>query len=400
MKRYLSLFLLLAMVLALLSGCGKDPKPTVPDPSSTPDFSDPATTKETASSTIPGDTVSVQWPVNEAGSSLIEYDPGREIFFLLGNADYTIYRSLSATSSYMFHILSLKPLDTSAIQASIPISAPYTVRISETKLYRKDDFNQTVIEWYGFDKSLYDTYKKLDASLPAYESLKGEDLPRFYVYKVHFYVDSADMIEESFSTVKVQIGEDVYEHDIGNVRFEILGTLDELAAVYDKKLYHGSSGYTTDMQPYNGGLYRKGPFFKFTADQDMTLTSLRLMNPHIELVDVIMTVTDTTGMTMEYTWDQSQPVYLFQGDQVVISAILHDPNMEQLGYQTKVWGALDYEFDGGKLTKLSECHLYYGNSINLYTLCAMVFHGIDMEPYYTHIHATDAWRENYKEYLK
>ncbi len=407
MKRYLSLFLLLAMVLALLSGCGKDPKPTTPE--TTPPATTPPPTATTSPSgttedpTTPTETVSIQWPVNEAGSSLIEYDPDREIFFLLGNADYTVYKSLTAVPGYMFEIFSKNPIDPSTIQASIPLSGEYTVRVSETKLYREENFQNSNA---GLSLDVYRGYRKaagesdfLQGSTAAYDALKPEELPVFYAYRVHIMAPAIQ--EGSFETVRVQIGETVYEYDIGQVRFETLGTLDELAQVYDRNLNHGASGYRLDVALYNDGLHRADQFYKFTADRDMTLTSLRFMNPNIKLLDVILHIKDTSGMTMEYIWDQSQPVFLMKGDEVQIDVIMYDPAMKQLDYQTKVWGALTYSYSGGTLIKLSEYHTWRSHSVNHYELCAIIFDGIDMEPYYREdLEKPDqAWRENYKEYL-
>ncbi len=361
MKRYLSLFLLLAMVLALLSGCGKDPKPT------TPETTPPATTPPpTATQTQPG--------------GLTDYDPDREIFILCDNSYYTIYAGLSAAPDYSFHILSKRELDTRTVRVDIPIAAGYTVAVKEVPL-------------------------------------SGEG---YFAYRVDVDVPKALARQEAFTEMTVEIEGTAYHEQVGEVRFET-----EFADMeyFDGNIQPW--GCDQDPGLYNDGLYYAAGVFTFTAgDSGAAISELRVLNPETELVELIAHRWTADNLVYGVNaWDQKNRLIvpgalqyanhiqnpdhpIVHGDTITFDLILKDPSAELLNYQTKLWVQVDYavhyadakrdgQYTEGERFALIECHILRCSEKDLYNVCRIVFEGKDLEKEYLRAHAQDQWREKF-----
>ena len=111
MKRIVTILL----ALVLLCGC-TDPavQTTVPAESTVP-------TAEPVARLEP------QTTPEERGSSLVDYDPNREVYFLFHNSDYSIYMDDSWVPYFDIFILSKKPIDLKTVKVVLPIESSYSI---------------------------------------------------------------------------------------------------------------------------------------------------------------------------------------------------------------------------------------------------------------------------------
>lgn len=405
------LLTVLALMLVCLCGCvrsedaGETTVPTETDPSTV--FTTP----------------------EDPGSSLIEYDPDREVYFTFHNCDYTIYLDDSWVPYLQFYIISKEPVDLGTLKLSIPISARYTIAYKEEvdlNIGIADSTDPAVRSWRqeAFPYYLYLCYKGIDfkeigelrendpeaysekvAQLSSYANefngLTPEDLPQFHVYAINVQFDSETATDESFSELDIRIGDQVYHEEIGTVR---LKKTIPFYIQYDWELVaenvdDGICGYGIEPTPYFDGLHKITAFYNFTVDYTKKVTSLSFLNKRIQFVDAIVHVTSADGTYMEYNWSGEDPLYFYPGDDVFMDVIVRIPDSDQLDQTLKVWGVLEYECEYGTYHKLSEAHVR--RSINFYELYAMVFDGLDLEDYYRYYYYPEnydeQWRNDYQE---
>ena len=183
MKRMICYFLLCALVLTCIAGCLSAQNGEITDPTGsaslqgtqnnqtqgtqTPDFTMPTYELET----LP--TVD-----REPVGPLPGVDPEQEIYFLIGKNDI-IYADRWGNNAYGFRIFSRKPLDVDSISVELPISAYYSVRVSESKL---GDIQELELN-SRMDERFYDSNA---FTYPLYLAYRGKDFRKLAELKVKF----------------------------------------------------------------------------------------------------------------------------------------------------------------------------------------------------------------------
>ena len=421
MRRSICVLLSVFLLLSLFSGCinGSEKNPTSTVGSSLSETTQPGQSNSIA----PTPPANPQNPIDA-------YEPNRDIYIMCGQHNYTIYGNYAVVPGFYFYIYSKTPLDTEQVDLSLPIQSPYTVKIREQKLegikkdqsatdiypgsytltqfpyylyqiYRGKDFAEmarqmdayrTATEDLKNGKITHNEYQQIqkeyesnrDAEMEDYRQLsKQEMLPEFYVYLLGAMIDTMNMVEESFTTADVIIGDEVYHLDTGEMHLrkdlDFPAELDWFkgaSVACDGILGNGNAPY-----PFSNELHRVSMYFSFTAKESMTITDLILDNSNQELVNVWVHITTDDGFYSEIEWDMKEPIEIYEGDRVWIDIAYREKNMDRIAYTTKVWGFLIYDYEGGTACKLSECQV--DPSWNYYEVYAMVFDGLDLESYYT-----------------
>lgn len=423
MKQRMTMILVLFVLISALTGCGtKMPNKTTAPTVTTAPNSKPTHLEEPES-------IAPTAPINPE-NPIDEYEPNRDIYIMCGQHNYTIYGSYSCVPGFYFYIFSKTPLDTEQVDLSLPIQSPYTVKIREHKLegikkdlfraedppgsytptqfpyylyqiYRGKDFAEiarqrdayrTATEDLKNGKISYDEYEQIqkeyesnrDAELEDYSQLSQQAmLPEFYVYLLGALFDTANMVEESFTTADVIIGDEVYHVNTGEMHLR-----KDLDFPAELDWFKGASvacdgilGNGNAPLPFNNELHKVLSYFSFSAKESLTITDLVLDNPNQELVNVWVRITTADGFYSEIEWDRTEPIEIYEGDRVQIDIAYREKNMDRIAYTTKVWGFLIYDYEGGTACKLSECQV--DPSWNYYEVYAMVFDGLDLESYYT-----------------
>lgn len=396
----------LVMVLLCLTGCSQAGEETTkPDPDTV--FTTP----------------------RNPGSSLIEYDPDRQIYFSFHNSEYTIYMDDTWVPYFQFYILSKEPIDLNSVKVSIPIRTRYNIESKEeidlnagistmTDLTRQEP-EQNVFPYYLYlcyrgvdfgelarlkeeDPLDYESYKaEIDSYARDFYSLTPDELPQFHVYTINVQLDLQSEISESFSEVDIRVGDQVYHEEIGTVQ---LRKTIPLNITYDwdlngENIDDGVCGYATEPTLYNDGIHKIENFYLIDVDQDKTLTNLRFLNPDIEFVDAVLRVNVGDGTYMEYSWNGEDPLNLYTGDLIAMDVIVRISGSDAIDQTVKAWGVLEYECESGTYHKLSESHMR--RAVNFYELYAIVFDGLDVEDYYRCLYypasVQESWRADYQE---
>lgn len=414
MKRTITI--LLSLVLLLLCGCAAAP----------------AQTTEPVASTVPtAETVTRLEPQiapEERGSSLIDYDPDREVFFLFHNSDYSIYLDDCWVPYFDVYILSKQPIDLGDVRVVLPIQTPYSV-IWRREIELEGVSPYTNLETVNFDEQhqfplrLFLVYKGFDFEKLArlketdqaaygemlaelsdltreFNALPQTALPEFYVYHIQIQFGYENVKYESFREVDIRIGDKVYHEEIGEVSLKktVSNFMNYDFDIYGENVDDGVCGWTNSPTLYNDGLFRNMLYFISHVDVEKTVTGIRLLNSDLEFLGAYIYHNKADGTGMEYFWNGTDPLYFYPGDSVTMDAVLKLREGNVLDMTTKVWALLDYECEYGSVSKISEAHISTNTTGNFYEMCAIVFDGIDMEDYYRYYYyPLEHWRADFQE---
>lgn len=425
MQRWLCFMLVVTLLLSIMTGCNGDGSGTStekPTGETNPSASEP---QVNIAPTPPADP---QNPVTE-------YDPEREIFLLCGRNDMTFYRKHGYVRNYLFYIFSKDALEESEIDVSVQLETAYTLDVRELALTGiKQEEELSVFCLYPetymveqFPYWLYAAYRGMDfaelyrlqevsnnanaayeegvgtleESIRAqevyweffrqyetdYATLTEEELPQFHVYQVMLdfdinIVQGTDYVDESFSSIDVTIGDQVYHEEVGEIRLQperqLPAELDWY--IWESSVDDGVLGYARGPLPFNDGENRIDMYFSFRAEGNITLTDLILEEPGQTLQKVWVNIITADGFVSTVDWDRKTPIEIYESDLVTVDITYREEGMERMGYNAKVWGYLLYDYEGKTYCKLSESHLT--RQYNYYEIYAMVFDGLDLEGYY------------------
>ena len=381
MKRIICYFLVCVVILACIAGCVTN-QPT----------------NNTSTTTLPEETKP------EKGSSLAEYDPEREIYFLFGNRYCDFYNGQKNQTLWWvtYYMISKNALDLDGISLSLPTEHPYSVEKFEEKVERGTEYmlNNTK----GMPFYVYEAYQGIDFSdlyseqyqqdvenaLTAFKKLTVSDIPELYVYS--FLVEFDHNIPykgEEITYAEVTVDGEVYRQDIGCVR---------LMSDEDCPFAYETTGRITVTNVisglYNDGLFQYSFGGNYTAWADMTVKELTFLGEGWTALRLHVTGT-IGGMSSNFEWDGKSPFDLYEGDTISISGVLHNPHLDDLTYQFLLQAVMSIEVDGRM----------YGEGFaqrvvadtNYYELYAIIFDGVDMEPYYRgyYYEKNELWRKAY-----
>lgn len=409
-KMFGGLLWLLAICLALC-GCGENDAVS--------------TTETTIDGAEAASAIAPKTPDNP-GNSLIEYDPDREIFFSCHNYDMDIYFGATGSPTLAFWILSKEPLDIDTFEVEIPIQNEYSVYSAECLDERlgtlamngeesRAYFYPQVYQCY-FGAQWEEGYPNWDNTTildddgntvllsDAFEQLTAEDLPQFHAYSVVIDFQKTVGGDEAFQEIDMTIGGVHYHENIGEIRLH-----DTIPLHYspDTQIDDESGGIARQAiiaegwEPalYNDGINEEAALFFFTAPYDVELFDFYLLNPKIEVLDVRILIDSSDGTSMDFFWDRSERVYISEGDYVEVWMYYRDERQNELEYASKLWAVIDYECDKGCYSIWSESTIWR-SQMNIYELYAIVFDGVDMEPYYRNYRIPslrEFWPKSYQD---
>ena len=419
MKRFVWM-LCLAILLGLFAGCQTGPVGTQPSGGL-------ATTGATAPPvTEPVDIRPL--PPENPGNSLIDYDPDRQIYIGSENVYMDYYVGASGLGNFSFEIYSRQKLDPEKISVTFPVDLPFEVRVYEEAAARRPDvslynFTDMYAPHLTFPYYLYLAYrgetfeKGLDTSVvdlrggfyelededgnwvPVadvlaglyelkegveiepryldYVSLKKEDLPEFYVYTVYVMLVNITELQETVVLDKLDltVGDQTQEIKLGCVRL-----LPKEAVPTDAQKVYPRTVTCNTCQLYNEGVFELiGVFDIDNAQEEFTIHSLRILEEATQILDITVHLT-SGGQSLEMKWDGTSPLYLFKGDSITIKAIVKNEHAEKLMSFVACNAVIEYSNSvGEKFCYVSTqiCH-----ERNPYEYYAIIFDGLDMEPYY------------------
>ena len=436
-----------AMLLGLLAGCQTEL--AGPQPSG-----DTATTgtAEPIGTTVPQVTEPVDirpLPPENPGNSLIEYDPDRQIYIASENVYMDYYEGISGFLHFNFGVYSRQPLDPDEISVTFPVDFPVTVKdhtvtvydstAEERKpeivlndgsgtssdnlpyhvylAYRGETFEEgeavsavdLVNGTYEVEDSEGNFVSAADVLAGKYElkegeeieqryrdfaSLTGDDLPQFYVYYIDIVLYDITDVQETvvLDKLEITIGDEVYEAKLGCVR-----RLPREAFPTEARVVSEMGFYTNTIQLYNDGVFWLEALSIEAVQEDITITGFRIAEEATRILDITV-VMNSGGQHMEMQWDGASPIYLYKGDSISISAIVKNEHAGKLLNYLVNHTLVEYTDSNNEqlcavntqvsILDRNECEDY-----------AIIFDGLDLEPYYRNYFykTTFQWVDAYRE---
>ena len=259
-----------------------------------------------------------------------------------------------------------------------------------------------------------------DPLLADFESLTAEELPEFYVYniRIHF-VDVPEPEPEQplkLEKVKITVNGETYEGKIGCVRFfnredwpnpeKVYATpvcADAYTGSYSE-LYSDGSVRVRLIPAINRLNLEKDCLESWDSDYAW-ICGVWMLDEGSEVLASYATVKDRDGTSHTFRvgdHDNSKTVY--PGDSLYVDVVLKNKDAGKLlsnhHFQIVVWWchfATIQTPDGPGSTGCNHCDVYTvvcTTNTNHYENYAIIFDGVDMEPYY------DYYFENYQTWRK
>ena len=210
-------------------------------------------------------------------------------------------------------------------------------------------------------------------------SLTGDDLPQFYVYYIDIVLYGITDVQETvvLDRLEITIGDEVYEAKLGCVR-----RLPKEAFPTEARVASYELGfYTNTIQLYNDGVFQLVDVFQMEeAQEDITITGLRIAEEATRILD-IKVVMNSGGQYMEMQWDGVSPIYLYKGDSISISAIVKNEHAGKLLNHLVNHTLVEYTDSNNEqlCAVTTQVSILDRNECEDY---AIIFDGLDLEPYY------------------
>jgi len=425
----------------LLAGCQTEPSNTQPSGGDVPTGNTQPTGTTAPQETEPVDIRPL--PPENPGNNLIDYDPDRQIYIASENVYIDYYVGVSGFVSFGFDIYSRQKLDPEEIKVTVPADLPFQVMTNQHSVERKPyvdgevdyvgDFGclpyylylayrgETFEEGeaaapYDLEGGIYEVMntegelvyagdvlagkyelkegEEIEQSYRNFASLKEEDLPEFYVYGVTIVLFNINDLQETavLDKLDLTIGGETYEAKLGCVRL-----LPQEAFPADAKIVGGNSRGSG-----SGGLYSDGIFIQFDvltideATEDITVTGLRMAEEASRILDITVILT-SGGQYMEMKWDGVSPIYLYKGDSISIDAVVK--NKHAAKFVGSVWSHAIVEYTNSANEQLCSVATQAVRAVRPpYEYYAIIFDGLDMEPYYRNYYYPCAyqWVDEYR----
>lgn len=381
--------------------------------------------------------VPVTFPdVKNPGNTLVTYEPNRQVYILCENVYTDIYLSTFA-GVLNFYIFTREKVDADTISVELPIKNLYKVtvsdcvdcRLTEIMLTKKEERNSQVISRNALPYYVYQAYKGVDfagivserqAELAAgnisdgtprwqallkgekdnFSKLQPEHLPEFYAYQVYVVIPAGpDKVAESFETMDVTIGNQIYTKQIGNITLipEKIPTKIPIGTMQNEiadQFYTHAVG--TTQQLYSNGIGYEY-LLEFTASQPITLTGIHTLDRYTQLLNTILTLEKADGSVAEFRWDGQSPIDISEGQKLGMTVFYYNPNMDNLWYTAEMCIEVDYTM-AEEIASIFLRRTLYPVGMNLHEAYAMIFEGLDMESYYMDFYYPiyKPWVEEYR----
>ena len=248
--------------------------------------------------------------------------------------------------------------------------------------------------YYGVDYSDYgsDTFdKQAAAAKDAFQNLTRYDIPMVYRYSVLVYFDfNVPLVDEEITYLDITINGTHYQPTLGCFRI-----ISEKNSPYELGMGLGfGGGRVWQDWLYNDGLYK----FSFGGDmeikEDMTITGMEFLGDQWEVLSLNIWG-KIGGMNVNFAWDGKSPIDLYEGDNISVNGVFYNPHLDGISYDILLLVVFNAEVNKQAKYFLSRHRII--SKTNPYELYAIIFDGVDMEPYYRgyYYEKNELWRKAY-----
>ena len=438
--KWTALLLALVLTLGTLAGCADTPgQGSAPSTETTLEHTgtEPSIPPETQLAGMETQLSKQGWmeTVPEyTGTMLIEPDPDREYYLSLANQDCDFYPGgmFGGTS---FYIISKRLYNITEVGVSIDMQNPYRVEVRS----RTDDCHQKMmdsggdffcnyhylamqgVDWRELGQMAMDDanidlelaqysvideeyrelqerkkfYNTMEVYQRQFEAIPLEEIPSFYVYDVSIsfegmYPDKgkkAEFYDETVEELEVRLGDQRIPVRFGQWRFHSQNP-EELTSASSGVQMRTSAKFGFWENPYHNGFHRVLGALDFTAQKNMTITSVRSFGADIPMVGALVQMgtagedgsLDYSGAT-DFYWDLKMPLDIPAGQTVWADLYLRDARFAQYEVCCILYVVVEYELEGRANTMVIPLKLSRDNLI--WDTYLMAFEGIDLGEYYT-----------------
>ena len=378
-------------------------------------------------------------PPENPGSSLIDYDPDRQIYFNSELVFLDCYVGASV-SFFTMPIYSKTYIDPADISVTFPVDVPIGVEVTQVMGIEgkteftdsEDDLPENVMPYYvyqayrgGHVQALADARqaemglafiadKTKDGPLWAdFEKLTASDLPQFYVYTVRVDLSKVPAPPKTttwtLEKMDITINGETYEAKLGRVR---LYNLEDFPWKGNTGIIPESCGvYTENLSELYGDGIAKLPRVCVIdhMEQDYgTIGAVWMLDKDSRILAAKIIIEDAGGNYRTANVSSSEPELFFRNESVYVDVIIKNENADKL--LNSIQYQLVVEMTGDDYSKEDEnsdaydecvarCKMYTFNSSTYtghYENYAIIFDGVDMEPYYDYYHENyQVWRKDY-----
>ena len=411
-NKFIACLMSLLLLLSILAGCKEPSVDSGPDTKNTGPVQTLGTTNQIPTEpegpvtwpTLPYEELYLPQPENR-GSSLCEYDPDRRLYIVENNMSRDFYNTMFL--QLRFYVISKDPIDMDTVSLTLPVPYETELMVFEDDLKRQTEWIAGVYSDEVFPYYLYQAYRGIDftdedqqdAVLEDFKRLQPEHLPEFHAYILVVMFPNNDVIEDpgAIDYADITIEGETYRVDPGNIR---LHPAEEDPVIdYTALLPNNLAGTGEFQQLYSNGILRMVPILNYKAEKETVLSKIYMVNEGFEILGVEVSKSykeDGKYKSIEFVWDGNSPLMLNPGDSIQLRPIIHSEELDCMQSLCLLWFMMDFYIED----------VYYQNmakftqsvEMNWYELYAIVFDGLDMEPYYRDYYYThnELWRNDYK----
>ena len=318
----------------------------------------------------------------DPGNSLIHYDPDRQIYIASENIYMDYYVGITQIPNILIDIYSKEYIDPAKISVAFPVGLPFEVYISQNEVLHQPgsmsihETNTKTLPYY-----VYSAYRGADNDRikEDFLALKPEDMPEFYCYTIRVALSNILELDAPVTLEKMEIilEDKAYEAKFGRVRL----FPEEMFPTDAQSVISSSGAYGNGVQLYNDGVVQLHVLEWESAPEDLTITGLRMLNEEAEILDATVWMKYTTT-SYESKWDDEIPIHIKKGEYVRIVVMVKDELTEKLLNQVHLQTIVEFTKDA---TGEKVCYVdtYLGSAErNYHEHYAIIFEGLDLEPYY------------------
>ena len=317
-------------------------------------------------------------PVN----SLIHYDPDRQIYIASENIYMDYYVGITQIPNILIDIYSKEDIDPAKISVAFPVGLPFEVYISQNEVLHQPgsmsihETNTKTLPYYVYSACRGADNDRIKEDFLA---LKPENMPEFYCYTIQVALSNILELDAPVTLEKMEIilEDKAYEAKFGRVRL----FPEEMFPTDAQSVISSSGAYGNGVQLYNDGVVQLHVLEWESAPEDLTITGLRMLNEEAEILDATVWMKYTTT-SYESKWDDEIPIHIKKGEHVRIVVMVKDELTEKLLNQVHLQTIVEFTKDA---TGEKVCYVdtYLGSAErNYHEHYAIIFEGLDLEPYY------------------
>ena len=318
----------------------------------------------------------------DPGNSLIHYDPDRQIYIASENIYMDYYVGITQIPNILIDIYSKEYIDPAKISVAFPVGLPFEVYISQNEVLHQPgsmsihETNTKTLPYY-----VYSAYRGADNDRikEDFLALRPENMPEFYCYTIRVALSNILELDAPVTLEKMEIilEDKAYEAKFGQVRL----FPKEMFPTDAQSVISGSGAYGNGVQLYNDGVVRLHVLDWESVPEDITITGLRMLNEEAEILDATVWM-KYVATSHESKWDDEIPIRIKKGEHVRIVVMVKNEQTEKLLNQVHLQTIVEFTKDA---TGEKVCYVdtYLGGSDrNYHEHYAIIFEGLDLEPYY------------------